>query len=184
MIRKSVLSVLLLLVFITSQSSAQETSKAFAFLKDLDVFGGTWEGTTVLPAGTTDSERLGEVQGKKVTIIETSRWAPGKCAQVVDIIFQIDGSETILGTTLIGWDQKAKRITTTRFTTHKGVWSGTVEKDGNKWVFSWEGFNLDGKKGTGKRVVTFTDDDHYTAEQESALDGEPQPHVTWHFKRV
>jgi hypothetical protein len=184
MIRKSVVCAVAMLVFITSQSTAQETSRAFAFLKDLDVFTGTWEGTTVLPSGTTESERLGQVEGKKVTITQTSRWAPGKCARVMDTSFEIEGSETILGTTLIGWDQKGKTITTTQFTTHKGVWSGTIKREGNKWVFSYEGVNLDGKKGTGKRIVTFADDNHYTAEQHSTLDGEPQPHVTWQFKRL
>lgn len=185
MIRKSAVCVLPVLLFISSQLLAQETSKAFSFLKDLDVFSGSWEATAVIPAGTAESERLGTVQGKKVTIIETARWAPGKCAQIVDVSYQIDGSETILGTTLFGWDQKAKTITTTHYTTHKGVWSGTAVKDGSKWVFSYEGLNLDGKKGVGKRVVTFTDEDHYTlTERDCTLDGKPQPDVTWHFERL
>ena len=171
------------LLFLSSQLCAQD--RAFPYLKSLDVFTGTFEGTTILPSGTTGSERLGEVQGKKVTIIETSRWAPGKCAQIVDISYAVDGAETILGTTLIGWDQSKKKITSTQVTTHKGVWSGTVERDGKKWIFSYEGYNLDGKKASGKRIITFTDDDHYTSvDTESVLDGKPQPDVTWHFKRL
>ena len=60
-----------------------------------------------------------------------------------------------------------------------------MERDGDKWVFSYVGRNLDGKKGTGKRVVTFEDADHYTmTETELTLDGKPQPDVTWHFKRL
>ncbi len=173
------------ILFINSQISAQENLKAAPFLAALDVFTGTFEGTTVIPTGTTDSERLGEVQGKKVTIVETTRWAPGKCAQVVDVSYRIDGSETILGTTLFGWDQIKKQITTTQFTTHKGVWNGTVERDGDKWVFSYVGEIPRRQERYGEVGQTFEDADHYTmTETELTLDGKPQPDVTWHFKRL
>ena len=112
MSQRPALCVLASLLFVTSHSFAQEPSRAFPHLESLDMFSGSFEGTTVLPSGTTGSERLGNVKGKKVTIIETTRWAPGKCAQIVDVSYSIDGSETILGTTVIGWDQTKKRITT------------------------------------------------------------------------
>ena len=185
MTRTTVTWLLPLLLLNASLLRAQESSSAYHFLKDLEVFSGSWEGTTELPADTPESERLGQVGGKQVKLLETCRWAPGKCAQISEISYMIDGSETILGTTLIGWDQKSEQITMKEFTTHKGVWSGTIEKDGGKWVFAFEGYNLDGKKCTGKRVVTFTDADHYTSiETDRTQDGEPLPDATWHFRRL
>ena len=168
-----------------SEFLVQESLKAAPFLQDLDVFTGTFEGTTVLPKGTADSERLGKLQGKKITLIETAHWAPGKCAQITDVTYQIDGSETILGTTLFGWDQTKNTITYTQYTTHKGVWSGTVSKDGDKWIFTYEGYNLDGHKCIGKRIVNFTDKDHYTLlDTDQTLDGKPELDVTWQFQRL
>ena len=183
--RRSLVCTLTLLLLAPAYASAQESLKAAPFLQKLDVFSGTFEGTAILPKQTVESGRLGELQGKKVTIIETSRWAPGKCAQIADYSFSIDGSETILGTTVYGWDETKKTITFTEYTTHKGVWSGTVSADGDKWTFAYEGYDLDGRKHTGKRVVTFTDNDHYTMRQtDRAINGHPEPDIKWQFKRL
>lgn len=101
-----------------------------------------------------------------------------------EVAFTIEGTEAIRGTMLIGWDQNKEKITARGYTTHRGVWSGTAEKDGNKWIFSLEGYNLDGKKSTFKRLVTFTDKDHYTViEREQTLDGKAEPDEIWQFKR-
>ena len=184
MCRSSAVYSLVFVLIVASQSFAQEASKAYPFLKELDVFSGTFEGTTTVPSGTAKSERLGELQGKKVTMLLTTRWAPGKCAQVADASYSFEGGETILGTSLVGWDQKKKQITYREFTTHKGVWNGVVQRDGSKWVFLIEGYNLDGKKVVQKHIVKFTDNDHYTLIATSTTDGEPQPEVTWKFKRI
>lgn len=184
MSRNAIVHSLALILLATSQSLSQEASRSFPLLKDLEVFTGTFQGKAVLPTGTADSEKLGEMQNKKVTIIQTTRWAPGKCAQIVDVSYALDKSETILATMIIGWDQTKKKITTRSYTTHKGVWAGTVAKDGNKWVFAHEGYNLDGKKVRGQRTVTFNSADEYTEVETLTRDGKPEPSITWHFKRL
>lgn len=62
--------------------SEEKTSLAYSYLKDLDAFTGTWEGTTVLSEEASDSDKLGDIGGKSVTVIETCSWAPGKAASV------------------------------------------------------------------------------------------------------
>ena len=71
-----------------------------------------------------------------------------------------------------------------QFTTHKGTWTGTWRKDGTTWVYDYKGMNLDGKKCSGKQLITFENDDHYVSKDvEQVSDGQPQPDIEWHFER-
>jgi hypothetical protein len=168
----------------TSIAAAQDVSPAYEHLKDLEVFVGSWEGTTTLPVGAAESEKLGKLAGAKVTLTLTTRWAPGKCAQITEYDFRIEGSEPILGASLLGWDQVNQEIRFNQFTTQTGTWAGVTKRTGTNWIEVIEGYNLDRLKRTGKRVTRFIDKDHFvTTETEQMLDGKPQPDIVWNFVR-
>jgi hypothetical protein len=157
----------------------------YQHLQDLECFIGDWEAKAVLPDGAAPSDQLGEVAGKQVVLKTSVRWAPGKCAQIIDVTYQIEGVVLIKGTAIRAWDQHAEQIREYQFTTHKGVWTGTWTEDGELWVDEYTGKNLDSRVGTGKRVITFRDKNNYVINDiDRTLAEDPQPAEQWQFKRI
>jgi hypothetical protein len=157
------------------------SSPVYPHLKALECFIGDWEAKVTIPDGSTPSEELGPVAGKQVVLTLSIRWAPGKCAQIINATYQIEDVQ-IKGTAIRAWDENV--IRQYQFTTHKGVWSGTWKKDGGTWIFEYEGKNLDGRIGSGKRLITFKNEDNFVVKETSQmLAGKPQPDNEWHFKR-
>ena len=172
------------IIFAGSSVNAEETSAAYEHLKDLEVFVGTWVGTAMVPEGGLSSDKYGDRSGKPVTITDKTRWAPGKCAQVSEITFAPEGAPEILALAVTAWDQGRNQIRFTEYTTEKGTWSGVWSKEGKTWTVIYDGIDLDGRKCTGKRVITFIDKDHYTLrEEDRTKNGESLPPLEFHFSR-
>ena len=153
-------------------------------LKDLECFTGDWQATATLPKESAPSDKLGELGGKAVTLSMSVRWAPGKCAQLVDVDWYVPDLVRIKGTAVRAWDQDSKQIREHLFTTHKGTWTGSWKQNGETWVHSYRGHDLDGKVGTGKQTCTFRSADEFVlTETNRTLDGKPQPDMKWTFKR-
>jgi hypothetical protein len=170
------LGALLVLTSVTTGQASEQAAPVYPQLEALEQFIGDWEARSTVPDDAPPSELLGPIAGKTVILTTYVRWAPGKCAQVINLTYKIPDTVQILGTGIRAWDQKAQQICEHSFTTHKGTWSGTWKKDGNAWVYEYQGINLDGEKWTGKRVFTFTDKDHYVLKDiEQTCDGEPRP---------
>ncbi len=181
---KLILSLAFVLSF-APLAKTQDTSPVYEHMKDMEWMIGEWIGTSHVPSGTDSSDELGELEGKNVTQHRSIRWAPGKSALVEEFEYVIEGTATISGTSLTGWDQHANAIRSTEYTTHKGVWSGTWTKDGDRWIHEYEGFNLDGRKGTGRLVITGVSSRRFEAKEvDRATDGKPQPGMQWVFERA
>jgi hypothetical protein len=179
------LATLVAITFGGSVLGEEAESPVYQHLEDLECFIGDWEATAILPDGTAPSDQLGEVAGKQVVLKTSVRWAPGKCAQIIDVTYQIEGVVLIKGTAIRAWDQDAKQIREYQFTTHKGVWTGTWKKDGGSWIHEYRGKNLDSRVGTGKRVISFSDENNYVIKDiNRTLAGKPQPAEQWKFKRI
>ena len=113
------------------------------------------------------------------------RWAPGKAAQVVEMVNEIPGVRTIKGTGVRGWDQSAKKITGYWYTSHMGVWSGAWEKRGDTWFVESTGVNLDGAQCTGMMEVKVLDKDTLAVtERRQTIAGKPYPDDAYQLRRV
>ena len=71
---------------------------------------------------------------------------------------------------------------------HYNAWfeyfEGTWKKQGENWIYEYEGYNLDSKKCTGKRVMTPVSNGRFASKDVSqTMDGEPQPNMEWVFER-
>ena len=175
---------LLLAVSIVVGQAPETDSPVYPHLEALECFVGDWEAKATIPDGATASDELGEVAGNQVVLSVSVRWAPGKCAQIANVKYHMQGVAQIMGTAIRAWDQTSEKICEHQFTTHKGIWAGTWKKDGKKWIYEYEGRNLDGKKGTGTRVMTFKNEDCYVVKDTNqTLDGKPQPDIEWRFER-
>ena len=175
---------LLMASMAAGQAGESSDSLVYPQLKALECFIGDWESKVIMPAGTTASELLGEVAKKQVSLTLTVRWAPGKSSQIIHIEHRLEGTTPIKGAGLRGWDESTQQIRDYMFTTHKGTWSGTWKQDGDIWIFEYEGTNLDRKKASGTRRITFKEEDHFIERDvNQLLDGKPQPDVELHFTR-
>ena len=182
---KSAIAIASTIVYLIAPvSNAQETSRAYEHLKELEVFIGDWEGKMTVPEGARPSESRGEVAGRQVALSETVRWAPGKCGQVIDYKWHMEGQPPILAVSLLGWDQGRKQIVSNDYTTETGTWSGTWKKEDGKWTCTYQGLNLDGTKCSGKRVYAFSDEDHYVMRDVSRIEaGAKQPDLRFEYSR-
>lgn len=163
-----------------------DESPVYEYLKDLEAFVGSWEAQSVVPEAPGASESLKKWAGKTVLLRMTVRWAPGKAAQIVELVDEIPGDRTIMGTSLIGWDQSAKGIRERILTTHKGIWAGKWNKmDDQSWVVEYTGVNLDGAKCTCTTEYKFVDKDTFTVtDSQKTIDGQPFPDTAYQYKRV
>lgn len=159
-------------------------SPAYEHLKELECFIGNWEGESIVPESSVDSEHLQDWAGMTVHYRMNVRWAPNMSAQIVEEVHEIPGEIKITSTHLRGWDVTAKKFAEHSFTTHKGVWSGTCDKQDGIWVMEYIGFNLDGKKCTGRREVRVVDKDTLAVKDTGqTVDGRPFPDVEFQYKR-
>ena len=119
-------------------------SPAYEHLKDLECFIGEWESQSVIPESSAYSVSAKQWQGKPLLLRVNIAWTAGNGALKFETVFEVPGEVRISATTLWGWDQTINKIKGTQFTSHKGVWSETVEKHGEKWISTYTGTNLDG----------------------------------------
>lgn len=160
-------------------------SPVYEHLKDLECFIGTWEAKLAVPESPAASENLKKWAGKTALLRMTVRWAPGKSAQIIEEVHDIPGEMKITGTTLRGWDQSAQKIKDSSFTTHKGVWSGIWEKQGDAWVVEYTGFNLDGAKCEGVQEINVINKDTLVmTDKRATIDGKAYPNTECKYTRV
>jgi hypothetical protein len=174
----------LLLWFVGIAAHADE-SPAWEHLKCLESFIGAWECQTVIPESPSYSESGTKWQGKPLLLKANISWSAGRCAQIVDSVFEVPGEVTIHGTLVWGWDETVQTFKGTRFTSHKGVWSESMRQQGDAWVSEYCGTNLDGAKCSGTTTTTFPDADTMVmVDANQTMDGKPIPDMTYNFKRV
>ena len=169
---------------ILSQAEKSADPPVYEQLKSIECFIGEWEGRATIPEGTTSSNQLGDVAGKEIVLTISVRWGLGKSAQIIESVYYVPDVDSIKGTSVRGWDQSSGQIRTYLFTTHKGVWSGTLKKEGETWISVIEGTNLDGEKCTFTELTTFKNKDSFVAKDVNrTVDGKPQPDTEWQFQR-
>ena len=174
---------LLVVASVTLGQTAEPS--AYEHLKELECFIGTWEAEAVLPESPSHSESVQEWAGKPLKLRMNTKWASGKCAQITEFVFEVPGEVKITEVGVTGWDQTKEKFIFSSFTTHKGVWSGTMEKDGDQWVSKYVGFNLDGEKCTGTRLWEVIGQGSIVMKDiDATTDGEPAPDMKYVFKRV
>ncbi len=176
---------LLVLASFTAADDAAPEPSAYEHLKDLQCFVGVWEAETIIPKSPANSKSVQKLAGKKLKLRLTFNWTPEKNAQTVAVVYEVPGDVTINSTALRGWDQAADTIKEYSFTTHLGVWTGTIEKVADKWVNEYEGVNLDGAECSGTRTYTFKGNDTMLmTDARQRVDGKETPNMDYHFKRV
>jgi uncharacterized protein (TIGR02246 family) len=75
-----------------------------------------------------------------------------------------DGSNTIEGTEIIGYDPLAGRIRSWVFDSLGGFGESTWHQEGSKWLASVKATGPDGSQSTAQHIVTKIDDNKYTWE--------------------
>lgn len=179
-----ILSPILLVFLMAASAWAQSESPSYQQLKEMSIFLGEWRATTQLPEGIPPSEKLGPLAGRPLNLTQSFRWAPGQSALIAEYRFELKDATPIRAISLIGWDQNHHEIRSHEFTSEKGVWLAVWKQEGDIWVSSFEGTDLDGAKHTGKRTFQFTDADHCLVRDiEQTKEGQPLPDVEYHFVR-
>ena len=165
-------------LLLTSVMAASDGQQEYAYehLKELECFVGDWEGRAVMSESPAHSETVQKWAGKPIVIKANVSWAPGKSSQIMRSTWEVPGEISIQSMWIRGWDQASEAIKVYSFTTHKGAWTSTLKKEGEKWLVDFSGVNLDGSRSTGTRTMIFEDEDTYVVtESRGTVEGKPVP---------
>lgn len=173
-----------LLIAGRSVDAEDSLSPVSEHLKELECFVGIWEAEETISDSPNSSATIKNWAGKKYSVRMTVKWAPNKSAQIIEFVGKYPDGVTIIGSGLRGWDQSANAIREYSFTSHKGVWSGTLTKTGNVWVSKYAGMNLDGAHCSGSEASTFESADAYVSRENSEVEGKAIPERVMRFTRV
>lgn len=147
------------LISSSHERNVPEPPTPYDALRELEWFVGTWEDQT---------------EGARVTT--TVRWSANRAFLIRSFTAEIEGSDTVQGTQVIGWDPLNKQIRSWTFNSDGSFGEGTVARHDDSWTMKMWQILSDGRLASGTSVLTVVDDNTITVQKiGETVDGEPSP---------